>query len=81
MKHPDIDVHFNSVFVEKQHLKRPPNFSASEWCHWWETIREFDPDEVSSLRSKLGEAINEIRELETTIQELREENYRLEREP
>lgn len=81
MRRPDIDVHFNSVFVEKQHLKRPDNFSASEWCHWWESIQIIDPDEVNSLRVKLNEALMEIRELETTIQELREENYRLEREP
>jgi len=80
MTKPEIDVCFNSVFVAKQHVKRPDSMSASDWVEFWDGVKLTDPCEITALKQKLEDAIMEIRELENLVEDLREEIRELEDE-
>ena len=82
MQKPNILVDYGLVFIEDQAVMRPENMGASDWCAFWEQVQLLDTtDDIIEIKQKLHDALLEIRELENTVEALREEIYELEHEP
>lgn len=72
MHKPEIEIAIKHVDIAGQCVYRPGSMAASDWIHFWESVRDIDFDDAEIIKKKLSEALEEIKILEEMVREMRD---------
>ena len=73
----NVEVSFDRVRLDATEVPKPGTISATDWIEFWEKIAEFDYLKSEDLERRLELANREISELQSLVNELKNDIFRL----